>query len=148
MDDRETPPVERRHVEPLIEPGSERDHRRDGRICGDVNGHGAAHRETEKRDLTGARCMRSRDPRFGVLDAELEAAPRLDPVAHFEKSERRMERPEPADEPFERSAPGTGNRGGRTAVHANDRAGGAAIRPAPLGAAREFGFRHGSGRYP
>ena len=134
MQDREAAALERGDVELRIEPGRERDHRRDGRIVGDVDRDRAAHREAEQRDLRGAGLPRRRDRGAGVLDAAVDVPPRLDPVAHLEKGECRMARGESLDEPLDRGAPGSGHLGGGAAVDADDRARARRAGPASLGA--------------
>ena len=75
------------------------------------------------------------DRRPAVLDAEVEHAPRLDPVAHLDEREPGEARREARDEPLERRAPGAGHLLALAAVHADDGALGARVRQPQLGAA-------------
>ena len=100
MQDREAPAVERRDVELRIEPGGQGDHRRHRRIVRDLHGDCAAHREADERDLLRAGSACDPDRSASILDAERQATPGLDPVAHLQKRERNAVRRKAFVPPF------------------------------------------------
>ena len=78
---------------------------------------GAAHREAEhERPFRHESVQR----RLTVGDAEVEAPPRLDPVAHLGEADVWKPRREPLDEPFDGRAPRALDLGAAAAVHAED----------------------------
>src|SRR5207244_2008083 len=76
--------AERRHVEPVRDPGAEPEHALDVRTAGGCDRDGAAHREPEHQRALPAELL---DRSSRVVDAHVEALPARDPVANLAETE-------------------------------------------------------------
>ena len=110
--------AQRRHVELIGDPRGEADDLLDGRLVRDRDGDRAAHREADECHAAGADLIHGR---ACVVDARLEASPRLHPVAHLREAELRQSRCELPHEPLDRRAPRSLDLPRLPAVHAHDR---------------------------
>src|SRR5581483_7756655 len=100
--------------------------------------------EPEEQRALCAGCL---DRHAAVLDAELEAVPGLDAIAHLDEGEVGPTRREPAHKPFERRAPRAGDLGGLPAVHAHNGGRAELARDARVGTGSEI-ERAGAGHGP
>jgi len=123
--DHEPPPAKRGERHLLGQPRSEPDDHLDRGLVGAYDRDRPAHREAHQQ---GPRRPDRPDRLAGVLDARIEASPRLDPVAELGEAKTGKTRREAVDQPFERGAPGAVDLGPLTAVDTDD---GGAAPPAP-----------------
>ena len=111
-------PLERVERELVRDPRRKAHHPLDRRLVGGGDRDGTSHREAEEQGSLGTDLS---NRGACILDAQVELPPRLDPVSHLGERQAREPRSQPADEPFERRAPGSLDLVRLAAVHADDR---------------------------
>src|SRR5438128_1468171 len=95
--------AQRVQFEAIRDPRCEAEHGLHRGLSGRHDRDSAAHRETEQERTRGVQRLESGTC---VVDARVEASPRLDAIFHLAEGQSRKLGCEPAYEPFERRAPG------------------------------------------
>ena len=111
-------PVQTRHVELRGDPRREPENPFHARLVGDADRDRSSHREPQEHR------PRSADLAHGssrILEAPVESLPGLHAVPDLGEGDLRKSRGQPADEPFDRGAPGAFDLPCLAAVHADDR---------------------------